>query len=229
MGHLSEEMRRGCPVRGSGRIVIDIRKLLEWAFQTEKARLEFAEDGFRAHGFGFTSSTAGIIEHERLGCRIDGGGISNCHPDADQVAAFVSGLSVGHGGRQMAVWVADLARTGRVPDWMPDSQPRFFPADVHTNRYGRRAKTEDAASLGDSGWKPQPRRNRKQVIVHEKVLYCPVVCRPMPSEIARARRAYSAWCLALADIHAAVRAYGRLVRFELLPDLPDPRPWRRLG
>ncbi|MBO9451457.1 hypothetical protein J7426_14380 [Tropicibacter sp. R16_0] len=50
----------------------------------------------------------------------------------------------------------------------------------------------------------------------------------MPSDIARARRAYTAWCLALADIHSAVRAYGRLVKFELLPDLPDPRPWLKL-
>lgn len=206
---------------------ISILGLLDWAFRAECAQLDFDNLGSRASGWGYVSSTAAILQHEQLGCRIDGGGRSDPHPDADVVAAAVAALPEARGGRGMAIRIAELARAGAVPDWMPGAMPRVVPVDTHTNRHGTHAVTLDAARLGSLGWQAQPRRNRKGVVVHDPVQYCPVVVRPSVSEIARARRAYLDWWGALRDLRETFRLYGGLCAFEVTEAMPRRVPWQK--
>ncbi|SMO98972.1 hypothetical protein SAMN06265173_14818 [Thalassovita litoralis] len=216
----------GQQVRGLGaKKIISIHALLEWAFRRECARLDFAEDGESILGYGYASMTAMILRHEQLGCRIDGGGRSEPHPDADAVAAAVSALPEARGGRRMAVWIAELARAGAVPDWMPDAAPRVYPVETHTNRYGIRAKTEDAARLGAHGWPMQSRRNRKGQIVQEAVLFCPVSVRPTVADIARARRSYLDWWGALHELRCSFQIYSGLSSFDVSCEMPPRAPW----
>lgn len=228
MGQMERGAMFGKRVQGDGaRRDIGIQALLEWAFRDECAQLDFDAMGVRASGYGYASSTAAILQHEQLGCRVDGGGRSDPHPDADVVAAAVAALPEGCGGRRMAIWVAELARAGMVPDWMPGAAPRVYPVDTHTNRHGVRAKTDDAARLGASGWPAQARRNRKGVVVQEAVPYCPVVVRPSARDIARSRRSYLDWWGALLDLRGTFAAYGGLSSFAVTDAMPDRCPWQR--
>ncbi|SEP27519.1 hypothetical protein SAMN04490248_1681, partial [Salinihabitans flavidus] len=129
---------------------IGIRELLEWAFQRECAQLDFDEvgtvggTGWRGHGTEYV-----MLERMRLGgMRIDGGGRSLPADDAEIVASTLAALPEARGGRRMAIWIAELARAGRAPDWMPDTRPRFYAAETHINRHGVCAKSQDSAYLG---------------------------------------------------------------------------------
>lgn len=204
---------------------VSVRWLLEWAFQREKAQLEFPGDGVNVGGFGYISSTAAIIQHEMLGCRVDGGGHSSSHPDADVVADALIAVSRGHEDRRKALWVAELARCGREPDWMRDATPKVEPLETRTTRHGVRSITRDSRELGSQGWPAQPRRNRKQVIVHDAVNYCPVVCRPSVADIAKARRSYLAWWSVLLDLRASLKLYSGLTCFEVTDEMPPRAPW----
>ncbi|MBU2360411.1 MAG: hypothetical protein KKB02_16030, partial [Alphaproteobacteria bacterium] len=83
---------------------IGIWPLLVWAFRTECAQLDLGGGRDQlGHGYGYASMTSIIAQHEQLGCRIDGGGRSDPHPDADLVAAAVAVLPEGCGGARMAV------------------------------------------------------------------------------------------------------------------------------
>lgn len=208
------------------RRAIGIQELLVWAFRRECAQLDFPSEEFRASGYGYASSTARIIETEQLGCNVDGGGRSEPHPDADLVASAVAVLPESVGGRRMAISIVEWARSDSTPDWMPGATPRIYPADTHTNRHGVRAKTEDAAGLGSSGWPAQPRRNRKGVIVHDKVLYSPVIIRPGAADIARARRVYLDWYRALFELRCTFQIAGDLTAFDVTDQMPARAPWR---
>lgn len=206
---------------------ISILDLLEWAFRRECAQLDFDRHGLGAVGWGYVSSTAAIIQHEQLGCRVDGGGRSDPHPDADVVASAVSVLPESVGGRGMAIRIAELARAGAVPDCMLGAAPRIVPVDTHTNQFGFMAKTEDAARLGCEGWPSQPRRNRKGVIVHDPVKFCPVMIRPSVSQIARVRRDYLDWWGALLELREGFRVYGGLSAYHVTDQMPPMTPWKK--
>ena len=45
------------------------------------------------------------------------------------------------GVKRMAIRVAELARAGLTPDWMPGAVPRCVPVDVKRNQHGERAST----------------------------------------------------------------------------------------
>jgi hypothetical protein len=216
------------PGRGAVRMPVTILELLAWAFQRERVRLDFdpisTVSGDRAQ---VRSMSAIIAEHERLGCRVDGGGQSPAHPDADMVADAVAHLPESHGGRGMAMRIAELARLGKTPDWYPGAVTRVYPVATHTNRHGVRATTRDARELGPSGWQPVARRNRKGVIVRDAVPYCPVVYRPTACEIAQARRAYLGWWGALRDLRETFRLYGGLSAFEVTRGMPPRAPWEK--
>lgn len=214
------------PITGAGKCCVSVVELLHWAFQRECAQLDFDELRTVAGSVQIGVDTVyRLMELRRLGCRVDGGGRSDPHPDADVVASAVAALPEGHGGRGMAIRLVELARVGCSPDWMPDATPRFHPVDVHINRHGVNAKKDDAAKLGGAGWPAQPRRNRKGVIVRDVVEFCPVVCRPSVSDIAQARRGYLQWWAALLDLRDTFRVYGGLSAFKLNSEMPSMRPW----
>lgn len=207
---------------------ISIQQLLEWAFQKEFATIDFDRDsGFDIRSFPKVSPEYHMIEQARLGCRVDGGGRSEPHPDADLVADALAVLPEGCGGQTTAILVAELARAGRVPDWMPDAQPRFYPVETHTNRYGTRAKEVEAKSFDKNAWLDHPRRNRKGVVVYDKSKCCPCNVRPSSAEIAHRRRVYLMWWAALLDLRSTFQCRGALTCFAVTMEMPIQIPWQK--
>lgn len=214
------------PTASTTKKPIAIWDLLQWAFRSECAQLDFDEIGSEAGGRAGVGIEYILMQQSILGCRPDGGGSSDPHHDADIVASALSALPDHVGGRSMAISIAELARAGQVPDWMPDATPCVKPADLHTNRYGCQAKTADSSELGEQGWPKQPRRNRKGVIVYDVVKYCPVVIRPTPAQIGRAHRAYLAWWGALLELRGTLQLSAMLSKFEVTKAMPALEPWK---
>jgi len=88
----------------------------------------------------------------------------------------------------MAIRVAELARAGLTPDWMPDAVPRCVPVEIRRNQHGERAKTEVV------GIEQVQYRGRWRTV---EIMACPVTWHPHPKQIAGARRAYGDWWKAL--------------------------------
>lgn len=206
---------------------VSIWDLLQWAFRSECAQLDFDEIGSEVGGRAGVGIEYVLIQQSILGCKPDGGGSSEPHHDADIVASALSALPDSVGGRSMAISIADLARVGQVPDWMQDATPKVVPVGVHTNRHGRFAQTADSAELCSEGWPAQPRRNRKGVIVRDAVKYSPVLIRPTPAQIGRAHRAYLAWWGALLELRTALRLHFELTCFEVTRVMPPLEPWKK--
>lgn len=208
--------------RQADKKAVGVWELLCWAFQREKIGLDFSgEDLAEAQPcFGMEYI---LIEQARLGCRVDGGGRSPRHHDADIVAATLAVLPEGCGGRRMACDIAELARSGTTPDYGRD--PVVMPIDKTENRHGWRAKTEDAAILGREGWPHQARRNRKGGIVYDAVKFCPVSIRPTVQEQGAMRRRYLLWWSALFEIRRAMQL-SHLTSFVVTDAMPPRAPWR---
>lgn len=215
----------GAQVRRGGVVRCGVWDLLIWAFRRECARLDFDEVGSETGARHFSIEHV-LIERARIGCRIDGGGRSDPHPDADIVASAVAALPIGCGGRAMALRIAQAARSGLVPDWMDGAQPRLMPVEVRTNRYGTWARTRDSRELGEAGWPHQERRGRKGNVIREAVLYCPAMWVPSQATIAAARRDYLRWWSALLEIRTTLQS-GCLSGVVLTDEMPPRTPWSK--
>lgn len=123
---------------------LGVQAALEWAFRIEKAQLELPpRKDMTEEGFGFGLEYV-LLQRAALGCKIDGGQHkmgSYTHPDAEVIGATVAGLPETLGGKRMAIRVAELARAGLTPDWMPRAVPRCVPVEVKRNQHGERATT----------------------------------------------------------------------------------------
>jgi hypothetical protein len=216
----------GQAARVDTRRAIDIWGLVVWAFQREAAQLDLQRTSFAEScitGFGYASMTAIIAEHEKLGCRVDGGGSSDPHPDADLVASALSVLSEGCGGQRMALTIVEHARAGTLPEWRVETS--VVPREWFTNRHGRTAKTADAADLGAAGWPAQERVNRKGVRVADTVLYCPIVIRGCAAEKAARRRHWLLFRAALLELRVSFQFGDDLTSWVVGDQLPPLRPW----
>jgi hypothetical protein len=211
---------RGCAkapdTLGRVRQEISIQRLLEWAFADEYASVDFEDAGTLALGYGQSGNAHRMLQRGELGCRIDGGGRSEPHPDADLVAAAVAVLPEGCGGRSMAVQIAELSRTRRVPDAMVGASTRCGPVATRTNRHGVRGVTESLGYEVDTSG-----RKAKKM----EVLWCPVRYTLSATQIGRARRNYLQWRLALVDLRQTFVIYNNLSRWSLSASLPQHRPW----
>ena len=213
------------PAAPAPRREVSILELLEWAFARECARLDLDDrpEGARPGvGIEYVMMQRGLV-----GARIDGGGHSLPHDDAEIVADAVAHLPVEVGGRGMAVYIAELARAGRVPDAMLGARPRYRPVEWSINQHGRRPATADAAILGPEGWPAQVRRNRKGALVHDRVMFTPVHVVPTPCQIAAARRRWLAWWGALLHLRQALANCDLLCAHRLTEDMPPLAPWRK--
>ena len=121
---------------------LGVQAALEWAFRVERAQLELplppdvTEDGF---GFGLEYV---LLQRAVLGCKIDGGQHKiggYTHEDAEVIAATVAAIPDSLGGKRMAIRVAEMARAGLTPDWMPGAIPRCVPIIVKQNQHGTHA------------------------------------------------------------------------------------------
>ena len=198
---------------------LGVQAALEWAFRIEKAQLELpppkdvVEEGF---GFGLEYV---LMQRAALGCKVDGGQHkmgSYTHTDAEVIAATVAGMPDNLGGIRMATSVAELARAGITPNWMPGAVPRCVPVDLKRNRHGDRAVSDFVGT--------------ERVLITGKwriieVRACPVTRQPHPEQIASARRGYEDWWQALAWVRNGLVA-GRMLReMEVPAVMPKVRPW----
>ena len=208
--------------RAGGRRVkraLGVQALLEWAFRVERAQLELpppkdvVEEGF---GFGMEYV---LMQRAALGCKVDGGQHkmgSYTHADAEVIAATVAGMPDSLGGIRMAISVAEMARAGITPDWMPGAVPRCVPVDIKRNRHGDRAVSVVVGT--------------ERVMVSGKwrtieVRACPVNWRPHPEQIASARRGYEDWWQALDWVREGLVAGGMLRETLVGAAMPKVRPW----
>ena len=198
---------------------LGVQALLEWAFQTEQAQLELPppkdviEEGY---GFGLEYV---LMQRAALGCKVDGGQHkmgSYTHADAEVIAATVAGLPDSLGGIRMAISLAELARAGLTPDWMPGAIPRCVPVDIKRNRQGDRAVSLVVGT--------------ERVLVCGKwrtieVRACPVTWRPHPEQIASAQRGYEDWWQALDWVRDGLVVGGMLREVKVTAAMPKVRPW----
>jgi len=199
--------------------VLGVQAILEWAFGREKAQLELppppnADEEPHSYGLEYV-----LIQRAQLGCHVDGGRHktgSYTHEDAEAIAAVVAGLPDALGGKRMAIRIAELARAGLTPDWMPGAVPRCVPVEVRRNQHGVRAKTE-VVGVAHVAYRGRVRR--------VDILACPVTWRPHPDQIADARRAYEGWWLALGWVRDGLVAGGMLREIEVSKAMPKGRPW----
>jgi hypothetical protein len=200
---------------------MSVQQALEWAFRVEHAQLELPEPPApeREHGFGFGLEYV-LLQRAILGCKVDGGKYkigSYTHEDAEVIAATVAGMPDSLGGKRMAIRVAELARAGLTPDWMPGAVPRCVPVEVKRNQHGERATTVVVGTervLSRGKWRTV------------EVLACPVTFSPHPQQIEAARRAYDDWWRALEWVGEGLLACGVLREVEVTAVMPKCRPWK---
>jgi len=198
---------------------LGVQAILEWAFGVEKAQLELPEQEHNSRdGFDFGLEYI-LMQRAALGCRIDGGQHkmgSYTHPDAEVVAATVAGMPDSLGGKRMAIRVAELARAGLTPDWMPGVVPRCLPVETKRNQHGEHATT---IMVGTERVKT---RGKWRTV---ELLACPVTWRPHPEQVASARRGYENWWLALDWLRDGLVAGGMLGEMVVTAVMPKVRPW----
>ncbi|MCE8531725.1 hypothetical protein KBY26_20970 [Ruegeria pomeroyi] len=198
---------------------LGVQAALEWAFRVEKAQLELPlPQDANEEGFGFGLEYV-LLHRAALGCKIDGGQHkigTYTHEDAEVIAATVAGLPDTLGGKRMAIRVAELARAGLTPDWMPGAVPRCVPVEVKRNQHGERATTVVVGTervLSRGKWRTVD------------VLACPVTYVPHPHQIEATRRAYEDWWQALGWIRDGLIDGGMLRTVEVTEAMPKVRPW----
>ena len=198
---------------------LGVQAALEWAFRVEKAQLELPpQKDVIEEGFGFGLEYV-LLQRAALGCQIDGGQHkigSHTHEDAEVIAATVGGIPDSLGGMRMAIHVAELARAGLTPDWMPRAKSRCVPMGTRNNQHGERATT---IVVGTERVKT---RGKWRTV---EVLACPVTWRPHPEQIASARRGYVDWWQALGWVREGLAAGGMLREVEVTTAMPKVRPW----
>jgi len=216
-------LRAGAGRAGLGRPKrsMSVQQALEWAFRVEHAQLELPEppDPERQHGFGFGLEYV-LLQRATLGCKVDGGQYkigSYTHEDAEVIAATVAGMPDSLGGKRMAIRVAELARAGLTPNWMPGAVPRCVPVKVKRNQHGERATTMVVGTervLSRGKWRTV------------EVLACAVTFLPHSQQIEAARRAYTDWCRALGWVREGLDASGLLGEIEIKDVMPRETPWK---
>ena len=209
---------------GSGRPKrsMSVQQALEWAFRVEHAQLDLPEppDPERGQGFGFGLEYV-LLQRAVLGCKVDGGQYkigSYTHEDAEVIAATVAGIPDNLGGKRMAIRIAELARAGLTPDWMPGAVPRCVPVETKRNQHGERASTVVVGTervLSRGKWRTV------------EVLACPVTFSPHSEQIEAARQAYDEWWSALVWIRDGLIAGAMLREVDVTSVMPTSKPWER--
>ncbi|MEE2634104.1 MAG: hypothetical protein VX940_07350 [Pseudomonadota bacterium] len=204
----------------SGRLAVGVLDLIEWAFQREKVGLDFdeieRETGARP-GIGMEYL---MMQQAQLGCRVQGGGTSPRHHDADMVAASLACLPEIYGGRRMAVQIAELARVGERPDCLMDAEQRCAPLDWRGTKHGRFAVVEVCRV-------PGLRWPADQLGKRADGSWCPVGYSVTGREIAAARRRYLSWYGALLHLRHIFQAACHLTSFVVTEAMPPRTPWQR--
>ena len=137
------------------------------------------------------------------------------------IAATVARIPDSLGGKRMAIRVAELARAGLTPDWMPGAVPRCVPTIVKQNQHGTHAGTIVVGTERVRVRGPSVRATWKTI----DILACPVTFSPHPHQIASARRSYDDWWQALGWVCEGLIAGGMLREVEVTGAMPKAGPW----
>lgn len=201
---------------------LGVQQALEWAFGKEHARLDLETVDPENVVRPAVGSEWLIWQRHVLGATIRssgrGWGGSAPHHDAEVIAAFVANLDEAHGGRAMAVRLAELARAGITPDWMPGAKVRCVPVAWRMTKHGRFAGTEVVETVASL---------RRRQRVRRDVIWCPVTYTPTAQQIGAARRGYLDWWSALMFLAADLRGCGMLSQVEVTDAMPPMEPWRK--
>lgn len=215
--------RMSLPSAGRGgkvRRAMGVQQALEWAFRVEKAQLELSPPSdIEEEGFGFGLEYV-LLQRAALGCKVDGGQHKiggYVHEDAEVIAATVAGMPVSLGGKRIAILVAELARAGLTPDWMPGAVPRCVPRDIKRNQYGERATTIVV------GTEQVKTRGKWRTV---DLLACPVRFSPDQRQIESARQAYENWWQALGWVREGLITGGMLREVDVTSAMPKAQPWQ---
>ena len=190
---------------------IDVQALLVWTYRRQRADVvigsgaglldaEAAADEVERHGISGCGCAA-VASIERLGCRVDGGGMSAgaLHPDAETVHQAVQKLPV-----PAAQMVMRCARWGDVPDWMPRGRPI-----ARAVRNGR-----GQAVVRCEAWDR-----------HRHYGWCPIEWVVSVARIEAARREYAIWHSAIRDVAYRLIYENRLTAYRVCPPAVRARPW----
>lgn len=201
--------RRGPTARRLRRM--GVREVLEWAFAEERAALDFDDVAF---GIVASDSCARLAHIGDLGgVRIDtspgrslpaGGAV-------DVVNAVAAVLP-----RRDALIVQEHAARGSAPDRFISEKVECTPVRWVCNRHGWRAAVTKLPT-----WSWVWRRGKRRREYHT---VCEVTYSISPADIARARRAYQSWRLALMSLGPHLRAL-HLLGIEVTHELPPCAPW----
>lgn len=207
----------------SARRRMSIVDALTWAFCTERAQLDF--DQYGAHEFareGIDPIWRGM-QMATLGCAVDGGGSSDPHHDATIIVGAVEALSVGSGGRRMALQIAEFARARSGPNWRGQGRLACVPAESLDICERGMFLTGNVRSDGSLWvWRDKWRKRQER-----RGQYCAVTYTGTAASIAAARRNYLAWIGALYELQANLRQ--ALHSIELTDEFPPLSPWRDEG
>lgn len=200
---------------------VSIQQLTEWAFRKECVQLDLPyQRPVDERGFGFGMEYV-LIQQARLGVSIDKSpGKSYPHEDAEVVAAILAHLPDVVGGRRMAIRIAEHARAGNTPDWMPGAIPRLEPLEWQDKWWGTRGKSEVLETVTV--------KYRREKVTRE-VRWTP--CRWVPSQecIRAARDTYGKWWIALHELREQIRLSGMMRCHELTDAMPAATPWGTKG
>jgi len=210
---------------------LSIQQALEWAFRDECASLDLPDRRpAEERGFGFGMEYV-LIQRARLGANIDTfRGRSDPHEDAEVIAATLAGLPHDLGGKRAAIWLAELARSGLTPDWMPGARPRFGPREWRKTPAGEHVGKSEIHHLhAEKVRMPHPRNPARTITTTKRteVRWTPCTWDPHPQEIESARASYSQWWDALDYTRDALNEGGMLRDVTLTRQMPPRRPWER--
>lgn len=220
------QIAQSCPARRVTEVpkIMGVQAALEWAFSTECAQMDAVElDGVSGAARGKAmSAEAVLLSRAALGATVDTSvGRSSPADDAEVIASVLRGTAANF---STAVWVADLARARRTPDWMEDETPRIAPVDWCYGRGGARGKTLDSSTLGGGGWPHQVRRSRKGGIIRVPVMFTPCRWSITAQQIRQVRQDYLAWWETLLWVGGELRGI-KFDRFTVSDEMPPLRPW----
>lgn len=202
---------------------MSVKAALEWAFGVEHASLDF-DDGRNEFERPGHDTIARLMVQGALGCEIDGGGRSLPADDAEIIASFVAILPEGHGGRSMAVRIAEMARVGGVPGLVLEAERRCVPLTwAAQNQHRPRAVVEEVPMREAGRWQRVVYRGRPSL----PPTWCLVRYTPDAAAIAAARRDWLRWWGALLEIGHQLRTCADLRMIEVTQDMPPLEPWHK--
>lgn len=207
---------------------MDTRQALEWAFLSERTKLEHPSKGTRKPG--------GVgMEHRLavLGTMVDGSGDGAAHhTDAMLIMAVVAMTPESLGGFDAARRAYSYARTGRFPDPLVGVKGKVHPQHWNAGRTTARAVVIGKKKTVIRVKNPRAKKGYSRREHVERYEWCPIRYDPHPEMIRQARQDYTEWRRVLEYVRDKFYEAGddlTLSHVDLTFNLPEAEPWLHSG